>query len=127
MEKIKLFLQSEKGKDLMVIIIVILVGLASFGLGRLSSVNKGSGVKIEYTGSQNLQPANTISSTNNLMSKTVFDTNPNSKNFFASNRGKRYYGVGCEAGKSIKKENRVYFSTASEAEKAGYTLSSSCD
>ncbi|MEK9181892.1 MAG: hypothetical protein AAB786_02615 [Patescibacteria group bacterium] len=48
MEKIKQFVASEKGKNILVIIIIILVGLASFELGRLSKGTKSSGVKIEY-------------------------------------------------------------------------------
>jgi hypothetical protein len=48
MEKIKQFILSEKGKDVLMVLIVILVGLASFELGRLSKEDSGSGVKIEY-------------------------------------------------------------------------------
>lgn len=48
MQKIKHFLESEKGKDIMVVIIVILVGLGSFMLGRLSNENKGTGIQVEY-------------------------------------------------------------------------------
>ena len=46
--------------------------------------------------------------------------------YFASKNGHKYYSAGCSAGKSIKQENRIYFSSAPEAEKAGYTSSSSC-
>jgi hypothetical protein len=45
MEKIKQFVESEKGKDIMLVIIVILVGLASFELGRLSKAQSLSGIK----------------------------------------------------------------------------------
>ena len=48
MEKIKQFIESEKGKDVMVILIVVLVGLASFELGRLSKESNSGGIKIEY-------------------------------------------------------------------------------
>lgn len=129
MEKIKQFLESEKGKNILIVLIVILVGLASFELGRLSKVSNSSGIKITYPEGQS---ASAISTTN--VSKTVFDTTQTtsnlsnlSKNFFASNKGKKYYTLGCTAGKSIKQENRIYFSTADEAQGAGYTLSSSCN
>lgn len=49
MEKIKQFIESEKGKDILVIIIVILVSLGSFTLGRLSKGTESTGVKIEYS------------------------------------------------------------------------------
>ena len=132
MEKIKSFLESEKGKDVLIVLIVILVGLASFELGRLSKENAPNGVKIEYPG----QEANVIASTsvNSINSSngaipgidSNSDTNSSGKSFFASKRGKKYYSVDCSAGKTIKEANKVYFTTREEAEKAGYELSSAC-
>lgn len=140
MEKIKQFIkhcfESEKGKDILVVIIVILVGLGSFELGRLSKENDSGGIKIlsAQTGKyQNQdanqkasQAANVVSAASN-MSKAAFDINADRKNFFASNRGSKYYTLGCSAGKTIKQENRIYFATGEEAQAAGYALSSSCN
>jgi len=132
MQKIKLFLESEKGKDILIILIVILVGLASFELGRLSKSDGSSGINIKYP---NGEQANVISAketdvSNNLVkvdsSSSVSNSN-SSKNFFASKRGHKYYSLGCTAGKTIKEENRIYFKTAEEAIAKGYTLSSSCN
>ena len=120
--KIKQFIESEKGKDVLVVIIVILVGLCSFELGRLSKSSDSSGIKIEYEGEtesiENME-ANVISAVN-------ASTNSAGKNFFASSKGSKYYSLGCSAGKSLKQENRVYFETREDAEQAGYELSSSC-
>ena len=128
MEKIKQFLESDKGKDILIVIIIILVGLGSFELGRLSK-NTPSGLKIEYNG----QEANTIGSIDQInqdSSDTSLNSNnlpkTNSGNYFASSKGSKYYSVSCSSGKTIKQENRIYFKTAQEAEKAGYVLSSSC-
>ena len=120
--KIKLFIESDKGKDVLVVIIVVLVGLCSFELGRLSKSSDSSGIKIEYEGEiVNLenQEANALSAVNT-------ETNTSGKNFFASSKGSKYYSLGCSAGKSLKQENRVYFDTREAAEKAGDELSSSC-
>jgi len=140
MEKIKQFVESEQGKDILVVLIVILVGLGSFGLGRLSKESKNSGIKIEY-GDQNLtQEASVISATESSSflparnasqndaggPNTKKEQNSSGKNFFASSRGSKYYSLGCSAGKSLKQENRIYFTTKEEAERAGYELSSSC-
>lgn len=137
MEKIKPiitnWIESDRGKDILTVIIVILVGMSSFGLGRLSKGNSSAGIKIEYQNEINDQPngqtinqeANIISSGENN-SKNIPDTETTGKSFFASNRGSKYYPAGCSAGKSLKLENRVYFNTREEAEKAGYELSSSC-
>lgn len=145
MEKIKLsinnWLESGKGKNILVIIIVILVGLSSFEVGRLSKANSSSGIKIEYPAELQSQSANIISSVNSVSNptKTTPKTTTNNTSqinqtskqnteqiFFASNRGHKYYPLGCSAGKTIKQENRIYFATREEAEAAGYELSSSC-
>jgi hypothetical protein len=129
MQKIKSWAQSDAGKDIMIIIIVILVGLGSFELGRLSKNSSQAGLKIEYR-DQGAAVVNSID-----LNDTEADLNQieqvgskdtSGKSFFASKKGKKYYPLGCSAGKSIKIENRVYFQTAQEAESAGYSLSSSC-
>lgn len=135
MQKIKQIitngLESKKGKEVLIVIIVILVGLGSFELGRLSK-NPSSGVKVEYP-SQDLsfvsgQTASAVLGTQDVKTsnKVAPSVNTSPKNFFASTRGKKYYPVGCPAGKSLKMENRIYFATREEAQNAGYELSSSC-
>lgn len=125
MKKIKLFLESEQGKDIMVVLVVVLVGLGSFELGRLSKESGSQGIKIEYPSQNNVEQANALSS---IISpeKTTTRDNSATKKFFASSKGTKYYPVGCLAGNIIKQENRVYFATGEEAQKAGYELSSSC-
>ena len=130
MEKIKLFFESDKGKDILVVIIVILVGLASFELGRLSKKDPNRGIKIVPTQTGGYLSQNTVemaSQAANVISATNYNSNQNNKSFFASSRGKKYYSLGCSAGKTIKQENRIYFGTKEEAERAGYTLSSACN
>jgi len=139
MEKIKSFIESEKGKDLLIILIIILVGIASFLLGRLSKEGQNDQFKVIYPKDQ----ANAISGLNeaqnglnlqknaNLNQNTVLDKSSDISipkgNFFASKRGKKYYTLGCSAGKTIKDSNKVWFDTGEEAVSAGYELSSSCN
>jgi hypothetical protein len=139
MEKIKSFIESEKGKDILIILIIILVGIASFLLGRLSKKGQNGQFKVIYPNGQ----ANAISGLNeaqnglnlqknaNLSQNTVLDKNSDISipkgNFFASKRGKKYYALGCSAGKTIKDSNKVWFNTGEEAVLAGYELSSSCN
>ncbi|HTE48950.1 MAG TPA: hypothetical protein VK675_03530, partial [Candidatus Paceibacterota bacterium] len=98
MEKIKQFLGNEKGQDILIVIIVILVGLGSFELGRLSKDNDSGNIKIDYP-SQNLnqtenQSASPILSQNEKIIKTSATIqNLNGKNFFASNKGTKYYSI----------------------------------
>ena len=133
MEKIKQFieniLQSKEGNDILVVIIVILVGLGSFELGRLSTSNTQQGIKINYNQITLTQVnPNTLDKNNTLNQNSIKINNTDNanKSFFASKKGKKYYSLGCSAGKTIKESNRIYFKTSDEAEKMGYTLSSSC-
>lgn len=125
MEKIKLFITSEKGNDILIVIIIILVALGSFELGRVSKESTSQGIKIEYKGQLEdiNQSANVVSAITDV---GRLEVNSSSKTFFASNRGSKYYSTSCSAGKTIKQENRVWFATGEEAERAGYVLSSSC-
>ena len=127
MKKIKHFIDSNKGKDILTVFIVILVGLGSFELGRLSQENNSNSLKIDFKGSELAQSA---SKPENLSSapispKTV--QNSSSGDYFGSTKGSKYYRKSCIAGKNIKEENRIYFPSADAAEKAGYQLSSSCE
>jgi len=126
MEKIKQFIESDTGKDIMIVIIVILVGLGSFELGRLSKESSSNSIKIEYPDENTNQGASVISALTDVENMKT-SVNNSGKTFFASSRGSKYYTISCSAGKTIKQENRVYFATGEEAQKAGYTLSSSCN
>jgi len=136
MEKIKSFIESEAGKNILIVSIIILVGVASFELGRLSKKgNTSSGVKIEYPTIDKNQSGNVINSISTPQKdtnigksaiNTINDQNSVENFFFASKRGKKYYPMNCSAGKNIKKENRIYFATREDAVNAGYELSSSC-
>ena len=114
MGKINLFLTSDKAKDIMVVFIVILMGFGAFELGRLS-ITASSGVKIDYFEQKG----------ENALDIDLFQK-PAQKAFFASNKGSKYYPVGCTAGNNIKQENRIYFTSVGEAQGAGYELSVSC-
>lgn len=120
---VKQFLESDKGKDILVVIIVILVAVASFELGRMSKGSSIRGLKVEYP--ENSQNSSETSLSPNTVEASAISVNFD-KNFFASKRGKKYYSISCSAGKTIKEQNRIYFKTGEEAEAAGFVLSSAC-
>ena len=139
MEKIKSFIDdkilSEKGKDILIILIVLLVGLGSFMLGRLSNKAQNGQFKVENSSNQanalnGLENAQNSQNELNIAQKSTSNTDINnsnkSGNFFASSRGKKYYPIGCSAGNTIKESNKIYFATREETQNAGYELSSSC-
>ncbi len=135
MEKIKLFLGSDSGKDILTVIVIILVGLGSFGLGRLSTRGESEGLKIEYT-RPNIElraqvpqiPENGQNPQNDQKEapEVTQESKPVIRTFFASKKGSKYYSASCGGGKTIKPENKIYFSSKEEAEGAGYELSSTC-
>lgn len=122
MEKIKSFIQSEKGKDVLTVLIVILIGIGSFELGRISKESPSQGLKIQYRDQNDENDTNIGES----YDKPINILSSESKKFFASSKGSKYYTISCGAGKTIKQENRIYFATGDEAKAAGYELSSSC-
>jgi hypothetical protein len=127
MEKIKQFIESEKGKDVLVVIIIILVGLGCFELGRLSEENGSSGIRVEYPKQDNnAVPPGNSTQISIKSPETSLVSISSGKNFFASSKGSKYYSISCSAGKTIKEENRVWFATGEEAQAAGYKLSSAC-
>lgn len=134
MKKIKLFLGSDSSKDILTVVILILVGLGSFGLGRLSTREQLEGLKIEYTRPDiELRaqiPQISINSQNpqndQKVAPEITESKVTVRTFFASKKGSKYYSASCGGGKTIKPENKIYFSSKEEAEGAGYELSSTC-
>lgn len=130
MQKIKEFIESKKGQDVLIILIIVLVGIISFWLGRLSKEGEGTkGINIQYS-DLSASPIFAEKDATEEISASLENKNEplniNLKNYFASSRGSKYYPTSCSAGKNIKIENRIYFETREEAENAGYSLSSSC-
>ena len=107
--------------------IIILVGLSSFGLGRLSVLNISSeeDIKLENTNDYIVKEeigkrVKVESSIDNV------ESNFKERKYLASKNGKLYYTVSCSGASRIREENKVWFATSTEAEKAGYSLSVSC-
>ncbi len=104
---IKFYKDNEK--DLILAIVIILVALISFGLGRLSKIGESkTPITIE----------NLTGAVNNIATSTG--------NFVASKSGTKYHYPWCSGAQSIKEENKIWFSTAEEAQKAGYQPASNC-
>ncbi|MCX6731907.1 MAG: hypothetical protein NTX55_02905 [Candidatus Parcubacteria bacterium] len=104
-------------KDLILAAVIILVALISFGLGRLSKIGESRvPITIEnLTGA--VQQGESLDSIQGL---------PLEKTFVASKNGTKYHYPWCSGAQSIKEENKIWFSTAEEAQKAGYSPASNC-
>jgi hypothetical protein len=95
-------------------LVIILVGLLSFGLGRLSGQGNGAGeVKISYDQSDLALPS-AIQSAAAVTSGAIV----------ASSNGKKYYYPGCT--NNISDKNKITFTNYTAAEASGYTLAANC-
>ncbi len=111
------------------------MGLGSFGLGRLSTRDQG-GLNIGYPKEEAQIPTSEVlgANTSEVLPKNEVKPAPKPKVatepvpsvYFASNRGNKYYHLGCTGGKTLKPENKIYFNTEQEAISAGYEKSASC-
>lgn len=121
--------------DVFIIVIILFVGLISFGLGRLSAlsenktpvtVRQGSLQAVEnLTGAvANTQlPASPAGGSTSEVNSSI---GGKEKLFVASKNGTKYHYPWCSGAQSIKEENKIWFDTKEEAEKAGYTPASNC-
>jgi hypothetical protein len=106
--------------------IIILATTASFGLGRLSVLEDSSDGVVYFPAVRNQAVAN-VSDTINVDNR-VTEVVPavDSGSYVASKNGTRYYFPWCGGSKQIKEENKVWFDTKEEAEKAGYSPAQNC-
>jgi hypothetical protein len=134
-EKIKSFMEKPHILDYLEVGIVLLVGIGSFALGRLSvvnntnsdSVNKGGVVVLSHNEGIQNATLRTFSTTTDIGQGDNSNTNASSEEaFVASRSGKKYYPSNCGSANRIKPENRVYFKTSTEAEARGLTRSETC-
>jgi hypothetical protein len=103
------------------ILVIVLVGLSAFGLGRLSvQSNTSLDLGASIYNAKAVDNITTGNSTNIPVNKV------SGGKYVASKNGKLYYTVGCSGAKRIKDSNRIWFDTKTEAEKYGLTLSPTC-
>lgn len=113
--------------------LLVLVGITSFGLGRLSSLESGSGeaksATVVLSGTEVgpkavSKPTTTVATPTTVAAEPTID--PKTAPFVASKSGTKYHKISCPGAKQIKETNKIYFMTQTEAEAAGYTKASNC-
>lgn len=133
-QKVKQWCVDNKS-DLYVATIIFLTAMASFGLGRLSVLwpekepividenlelrTKNQDERLEPR-TKNLDNAGSLSS-------KFSDLSSPQKRFVASKNGTAYHFPWCPGALRIKEENKIWFETKEEAEKAGYKPAGNCD
>ena len=119
---------------LYITLLLMLVGLGSFGLGKMSA----STVKMSpTTAALNLSPVvpaaeikplvTASTSTESAVSSSLAVIGPvSTHNFVASKSGTKYHKLSCGGAKQIKDTNKIFFTTEDEARSAGYTRAANC-
>jgi len=129
-----LSIKAETKYNAFIAILIVLVGTASFGLGRLSNTNTGSnGGGIRIFTPENM-PAGVIysggefkdsSATSKSVSQEVYVPDQGGE-VVASKSGSKYHFPWCGGAKQIAEKNLITFASIEEARKAGYTPAANC-
>ena len=133
-------------QDIFIALTIILVGLAGFGLGKLSALEKGreeikispaqvatsANGEVSFTAisssSTNIkETSNTIKSADIPMSAAAMIASESAKGLLvASKNGQKYHFPWCAGASQISEKNKIWFNSYEEAQKAGYTPASNC-
>lgn len=106
----------ESRNDLVIACIIFFTGLSGFGLGRLSvDIRPNPPLSV-------IQPVDDQNPNTNSSDTTV----TNDKKVLASRNGTTYYYPWCSGAKRIKEENKIWFLTKEDAEKAGLKQAGNC-
>lgn len=149
-EKINTVMERLKSREFYTVVLILLVGLASFGLGRLSKLEEARvPIRIEQ------QSASTVSSfppdpfqrgsTESARGRgfeedTAGVSSANGQELAADNssapaqggqivasrNGNKYHFPWCSGAQKIAEANKIWFSSIEEAREAGYTPASNC-
>ena len=95
--------------DIFLVIIIILFALICFAFGRISAIREGK-FPISVESASHIQT----------------DTQVPRGELVGSKNGTVYHYTSCPGAKRIKEENKIFFNSREEAEKAGYRPAANC-
>ena len=110
---------SRKTRDYTIILVLVLLGAISFGLGRLSAIKPVS-VPVTLCASE---PGPTLEAS---AVSADLKASQNTSQYVGSKNGTVYHLPWCGGAERILEENKVWFSTKKEAEQAGYRPAANC-
>ena len=118
-------------EDLFVALLIVFVGLASFGLGKLSSL-EAQRTPISISNDESaaygaiLQNTTTNSSNKPTVQSMDSSTSTEQGIVFGSKSGTKYYYQWCSGAARVKDTNRVWFPSIAAAKSAGLTPAANC-
>ena len=114
--------QTRKVSDYALVLILILLGTLSFGLGRLSVTEKNT-FPVTFCEEHTLQATQSAEKNN---ASVISSQQLSSGQYVGSKNGSVYHLPWCSGAKRIAEENMVWFNTKEEAESAGYRPAANC-
>jgi hypothetical protein len=105
-------------------VLVVLIAVSSFGLGRISQVEIAQNLPQAHI--QLTQKATAIESSGPRASTSNPVGRVEGGSFVASKNGTKYHLLTCPGAKQIKEVNKIFFDFQEDAEKAGYSKASNC-
>ena len=125
LQKIKALTEKDEFQTILMILIIILVGLAGFGLGKLSVSKEDKSIIIQNQDKQDEMPLSN-KNVDNIAGAVTSSILKSNIGIVASKNGTRYYLPGCSGVGRIQDQNKVYFNSEKEALDAGYSKASGC-
>lgn len=125
LHKIKLFITDHE-EEVGVSIIIVLVGISSYSLGRysvISTTKEPTGITFE---NKEVEVTDASPKTVELTPKGDSAEKSVEGQVVASKNGTKYYLPWCGSAERILAKNKVFFASALEAEKAGFTKAANC-
>ena len=110
--------------DLFTAAVVFFVGMAGFGLGRLSILwPEKEPITITTPETRNTTSKETAEISDSIKNNASPDTR---RKYVGSKSGAAYHFPWCPGALKIKEQNKVWFQTKEEAEKKGYKPAGNC-
>lgn len=119
-------------EDIFIVSAIILIGLAGFGLGKLSALEKGRepvSIKSASFASSTIinQTAGVQKFDNIPLSAAALVASDGAKGLLvASKSGTRYHFPWCAGASQITEKNKIWFDSYDQAQIAGYTPAANC-
>ena len=125
-EEINTLVRRLDTREIFTILLILLVGFGSFGLGRLSKLQESkSPIQLENTFAENAAAVAVSPSPTSAAKESEKPVAPGGQ-LVASKGGAKYHFPWCSVAQRISEANKIWFNSVEEARKAGYTPASNC-
>lgn len=114
-------------EEILIVFLIVLVGAASFGLGRLSvSDSAKTPVRIVYPAGEGEKTVASSVNVSAAAANTAAAVGQSPEKVVASKSGSKYHFPWCPGASRISQKNKIWFDSPAQAEAAGYEKASNC-